>query len=316
MSNTILHSPGYRIKTVANITGLSTHVIRKWEERYLLLTPLREPNGYRQYDEEDIQLLLYLQWQMSKGHTIGELAHIGRMQLRQIMNECLIDCPSLPPEFQPSALTILLSARRLDRATTESAIHTLVNQLGLKDALYRVLFPTLRTIGELWHQGQLCMTSEHLVTQTIRHHLANTLRKSSLTKNPTAIIACAPHNFHEIGAMTTALLLQNNGWNSVYLGVNSDIDLIRLACQRRQGKLVILSTLLEQSPKEMNQLIRHIKKKLLPLCPAIIGGRGAIKFREILEEHGIIYVEHVHQLQSLRPSYSSHPLVSQQHLNS
>jgi len=316
MSSTIQHSSGYRIKTVANITGLSTHVIRKWEERYLLLTPLREPNGYRQYDEDDIQLLLYLQWQISKGHTIGELAHSGRTQLRQAMNEGAIDCPSLPPEFQPSALTILLAARRLDRVTTESAIHTLVHQLGLEDALYRILFPTLRTIGELWHQGQICMTSEHLVTQTIRHHIANALRKGSLTKNPTAIIACAPHNFHEIGGMTTSLLLQNNGWNPVYLGVNSDIDLVRLACQRRQGKLVVLSTVLEQSQKEMHQLIRHIKKKLLPLCPTIIGGRGAVKFRALLEEHGIMYVEHVHQLQSLRPPHSPQTLVSQHHFNS
>ncbi|WP_447970898.1 MerR family transcriptional regulator [Nitrospira sp. M1] len=308
MSSTIQHSPGYRIKTVADLTGLSTHVIRKWEERYLLLTPLREPNGYRRYDEADIQLLLYLQWQISKGQTIGELAHIGRAQLRQTMNEDPIDCSTLSPEFQPSALTIILAARRVDRSTIESAVHTVVNQLGLLDALYHILFPTLRAIEELWHHGQLCMTSEHLVTQTIRYHLANALRKTSHTHNPTAIIACAPHNFHEIGAMTAALLLQNNGWNSVYLGVNSDIDLVRLACERRQGKLVILSTRLEQSEKDMRQLIQHIKKKLLPLCPAIIGGQGAMQFCSLLEEHGIMYIEHIHQLQSLQPFHSPRPL--------
>ncbi|GJL56810.1 MAG: HTH-type transcriptional repressor CarH [Nitrospirales bacterium] len=308
MSSTTQHSAGYRIKTVANLTGLSTHVIRKWEERYLLLTPLREPNGYRRYDEDDIQLLLYLQWRISKGQTIGELAYMGRAQLRQTMNAGPIDCPTLPPEFQPSALTIILAARRVDQATIESAVHTIVNQLGLLDALYRILFPTLRAIGELWHQGQLNMTSEHLVTQTIRHHVANALRKNSHTHNPTAVIACAPHNFHEIGAMTTAVLLQNNGWNSVYLGVNTDIDLVRLACERRQGKLIILSTLLEQSEKDMRQLILHIKKKLLPLCPVILGGRGAMPFRALLEEHGIMFVEHVHQLQSLRPFHSPHPL--------
>ena len=52
-------SQGYRIKSVAKFTGLSTHAIRKWEERYQLLTPVRSENGYRLYFEDDIQLLMY-----------------------------------------------------------------------------------------------------------------------------------------------------------------------------------------------------------------------------------------------------------------
>ncbi|WP_454062896.1 MerR family transcriptional regulator [Candidatus Nitrospira salsa] len=302
MFKTIQASQGYRIKTVSDLTGLSTHVIRKWEERYLLLTPIREHNGYRQYSEDDIQLLMYLQWQISNGETIGQLANIGVTQLQQAMNDGPIDMPSLPPEFQPSALTTITAARRLDRKATESSVHTLVNQLGIEDSLYRVLFPVLKTIGDLWHQGRFSMTGEHLVTQAIRHQLASSLRRSHHIKNPTAILACAPDNFHEIGAMTAAMHLQNNGWNPVYLGVNSDIDLIRLACERRQGRLIVLSTVLEQPEKEFMSMIHKIKKKLLCLCPVLIGGQGALKFLSFLEEQGIMYVEHVHQLQTLRPS--------------
>ncbi len=303
MSNLIEQTEGFRIKTVGQLTGLTTHVIRKWEERYQLLNPARGANGYRLYFEDDLQLLMYIRWQISNGQTIGHLANLGADHLRQAMKQEAIDLHTLPPEFQPSALTIINAARQLDRSTTESSIHALVNQLGVEECLYRILFPVLRTIGDLWHQGQISMTGEHLVTQAIRHHLLRALRQDTNAHGPVAILACAPGNFHEIGAISAALLLKNNGWNPMYLGTNSDLDLLRLACQRRQGKLVILSIVVEQSEKEFIKMVKQIKKKLLNLAPVIIGGRGASHFASQLEEHGIMYIEQLHQLQSWKSSY-------------
>ena len=301
MFKSIQDSEGYHIKAVADLTGLSTHAIRKWEERYQLFSPARGPNRYRLYNEEDIQLLMYLQWQISKGQTIGQLASLGAPHLREAMNHSPIDVHSLEPGSQANALTLILAARQLDHQTIESTIHSIVHKLGLEEALHLVLFPVLRILGDMWHQGHLCISGEHLVTHSIRRHLATALRNSNNVNCPVAIIACAPDNFHEIGAMTAAFLLQNNGWNAVYLGVNSDIDVIRLACERRQGKLVLLSIVLEPTEKDFFQMVKQIKNKLLSVCPVLIGGRGAFSFSSYLEEQGIPYIEHFHQLLTLKP---------------
>ena len=77
MSNQQDPIPAYRIKTVASMTGLSTHAIRKWEERYHLVHPQRGPNGYRTFTEDDVQFLLYLKSQLTNGETIGQLAESG-----------------------------------------------------------------------------------------------------------------------------------------------------------------------------------------------------------------------------------------------
>ena len=74
MSNISNDSRKYRIKSVASITGLSAHVIRKWEERYKVIHPHQAPNGYRLFTEDDIQLLLYLKSQLDHGESIGQLA--------------------------------------------------------------------------------------------------------------------------------------------------------------------------------------------------------------------------------------------------
>ncbi len=314
MSNLVQESHRYRIKTAGQLTGLSTHVIRKWEERYQLLHPVRGTNRYRLYSEDDIQLLMYIRWQIENGQTIGQLAHLGLSHLQHAMNHSPIDIHSLTPEFQPCALTLILAARRLDHHAAEASIHALMSQLGLEEALHRVLFPVLRNIGDLWHKGQISIAGEHLVSRPIRHHLANALRQNHHSEYPTVVIACAPGNFHEIGAMTSVFLLQKHEWNPVYLGVNTDIELVRLACERRQGKLVILSTVLEQPEKEFHHMTKQIQHSLVPLCPVIIGGRGAAKFSHLLEEHGITYIEHVQHIQSLKPqifnSDSTHHLYS------
>ena len=69
-----LDSPeGYRIKAVATFTGLSPHVIRKWEERYQFVIPYRSENGYRLYFEDDIQFLMYLNAQIEAGAQVVQL---------------------------------------------------------------------------------------------------------------------------------------------------------------------------------------------------------------------------------------------------
>ncbi len=142
-----------------------------------------------------------------------------------------------------------------------------------------------------------------MVTQAIRRHLIETLhkRETHTHKGPTVIIACAPRDFHEIGAITATLILQNKGWQSVYLGTGTDIDLIRSACKRRMSRLAIISIVREPNQKEMTTLVKHIKSKLLPLCPVIIGGQGASGFIDLMQQNSIEYFEDFNCIKKLKP---------------
>jgi DNA-binding transcriptional MerR regulator len=75
----------YRIKAVSRMTGIRPELVRMWERRYGLFKPQRAGNRYREFDDEDVQLLLYLRQQIEQGRAIGELAAEGREALlRQI----------------------------------------------------------------------------------------------------------------------------------------------------------------------------------------------------------------------------------------
>ena len=298
---------GYRIKSVATFTGLSTHTIRKWEERYQLLAPVRSENGYRLYFEDDIQFLMYLHSQIESGKTIGQLVKCGSSHLRREMKEGPVQVIGIPATYHDKAMTLMQAARKKEKILTESIIQSFVEHLGLERAMLQVFFPVLKIIGELWHSGQISITGEHMVSQAIRRHLAKSLPKRSITQGQRVIVACAPQDFHEIGAMAATLILRGNGWQPIYLGSDSGIDMIRIACKRRLAQLIILSMVREPSKVEFTKILKQIRKRLLPLCPVIVGGQGVSGFTNDMEQAGITYFQEFQQIKKLKPRTSDSP---------
>ena len=64
----------YNITQVADMTGLSKQVIRKWEERYGIVQPKRLDNGYRIYSKNEVSTLLYVKSLIDKGQTVKQAA--------------------------------------------------------------------------------------------------------------------------------------------------------------------------------------------------------------------------------------------------
>ena len=71
----------YRIKAVSHMLGVRPELLRMWEKRYHLFKPQRAGNRYREFDDEDVQLLRYMCQQIDQGRAIGELAAEGREAL-------------------------------------------------------------------------------------------------------------------------------------------------------------------------------------------------------------------------------------------
>ena len=289
------------MKQLSELTGLSRHVLRKWEQRYTFLSPRRTTNGYRLYDVEELQLLLFLKDQLTNGLSIGRLARQGRAALLAEMNAGPIDVHHVPQDAQPQARDLIQAARRGDQAAVDRTIALIIQQRGFDDALTGVFFPVLRTIGEIWHQGRISITGEQSVSRTIQRLLVQSHQHQNRPNHPHALIACVPNDFHEIGAMSAARLLRNNGWNTTYLGPDVNVDVVHLACRRRHGNLVLFSCAVEPPSSDMKNLIDGIVRQLLPLTKVVMGGRGADLYRDWLERRGIRYIVEINRVKAITP---------------
>jgi len=73
---------GYRIGTVAGLTGLDPHTIRAWERRHDAVRPARTARGLRLYDDAAIERLQLLKGLVDCGEPIGRIAHRSDEELR------------------------------------------------------------------------------------------------------------------------------------------------------------------------------------------------------------------------------------------
>ena len=74
----------YTIGQVAKLTGLSTHIIRKWEERYTAITPDRTPGGDRRYGSDQVARLTLLKELVDSGESIGRIANSSDAELKRM----------------------------------------------------------------------------------------------------------------------------------------------------------------------------------------------------------------------------------------
>ena len=304
MFNTIDHQLRYRIKSVAAITGLSTHVIRKWEERYALIQPVRSNNGYRTFSERDIQVLLFLQTKLQQGETIGQVAHEGAACIREALQHIPLNLSLIPPLYHQDTKELVQAARDHNLERIQQKIDRWIREMGLGTAMTTIIFPVLQLIGELWHQGGISISEEHRVSQLVRQYLLNAVRQEPSIGKPRALVACVPGNYHEIAPLTATLILQQLGWNATHLGPNVSFDLLFMALRRKQTQLMILSCMLKPDEDIVSAWIKNITEHILPQCSVAMAGPGFVPYIQLFKPYGIHYLDTIQDIKmfSLKPN--------------
>jgi DNA-binding transcriptional MerR regulator len=74
---------GYRIGTVANLTGVPQHTIRAWERRHAAIEPSRSEGGTRLYGDRHVARLQLLKAVTELGQPIGTVARLSDEDLRE-----------------------------------------------------------------------------------------------------------------------------------------------------------------------------------------------------------------------------------------
>jgi len=168
-----------------------------------------------------------------------------------------------------------------------------------------ILFPLLRHIGELWHQGKISISAENSVSRIIRLQLLNSLVKHSSREEKQALIACVPWDSHEIAPLTVTLLLQKNGWHATYLGPNVSFEVLQMALRRRHPDLMILSSTTEPDFQTGQTWIETMVHRFQPHCRVMAGGTGFRGLSDSLANNRIPYLKQVKEVMALGPKASA-----------
>lgn len=260
--------PLYNIQAVAAATGVPAITLRSWERRYGIPRPKRDPKGYRLYSERDIAITGWLRERVQRGIGISRAVNMLRV----------LEAGSASPQPQRTFDLGDLRRRlqeaivRMDELDVSRVVAEALIVAPVEDVVLDLFQPVLYQVGDLWEDGRLSVTTEHVGSNLIRAHLTQLVRISPTPIRPElVVVGSAPGELHDMGALSVALFLRRRGFNVIYAGASVAAEDLVADVERLQPAAVCISA----SRAETVGAARSVLERLQNVSPArlVYGGR-------------------------------------------
>ncbi|WP_327675956.1 methionine synthase [Kitasatospora sp. NBC_00458] len=155
----------------------------------------------------------------------------------------------------------------LDEALTQRPALEIVNS---------TLLAGMKVVGELFGSGQMQLPfvlQSAEVMKTAVAHLEPHMEKSDDEGKGTIVLATVKGDVHDIGKNLVDIILSNNGYTVVNLGIKQPVSAILDAAQEHRADVIGMSGLLVKSTVIMKENLEELnQRKLAADYPVILGG--------------------------------------------
>lgn len=271
----------YRIRAVAELTGVSTATLRAWERRYGVPTPSRTASAYRLYGDEDVALISQMRDLVESGVAPAEAA-------RSLRDHAAGNGPIAVDSdaYQVACERIVEAAAHFEvDAIREELVRAL--SLGPAIAIFeRTLTPALVRIGELWHSGQITVAQEHILSNLLMARATQLLELSQpIDSSRQVALACFEDEDHVIALYGTGLHFAAWGYKTVFLGARTPADAVARIVESLGVDAVALSVTMPPAAHKARTLVDAYADACRD-TPWTVGGQGAESLRRFVEARG------------------------------
>ncbi|MDD5040515.1 MAG: cobalamin-dependent protein [Patescibacteria group bacterium] len=212
---------------LAPLFGVNVSTIKRWVNQGYLKAEIT-PGGHRRISREQLTEFIEVHPKYAKNSYVLR-------RLKQHSNCPNNDCWKRYYRFL------------LDNNSTEAA--QLLDKLYLSgspilDILSKVITPTMRYIADQWTSEKISVYEEHRMSFMMRSHILHLeqyVPDTADDKSATALLACAPGEFHELPLELIALVLKINGWRTHILGINISIGELIKAARKIHPKFISIT---------------------------------------------------------------------------
>ena len=130
-------------------------------------------------------------------------------------------------------------------------------------------------VGDLWERNQISVSIEHLAASTTQLIVSDLFfkLKCSPHNGKQVIIACVPHEMHDVGTLIVANVFQQAGWKIQLLGANTPAEDMVDFIAKRKPDMLALSCTLPANRKGMEQALARTVAAF-PQLEILIGGQA------------------------------------------
>lgn len=262
----------YRVKSVAQLTGIPRPTLVAWERRYALLEPRRSEAGYRIYSDEDVAYLRALKALVDQGVAISEaISRVSAAPKPSVPAGARSAVPLVP------ALVDALVA--FDHGAAAPLLRR-AEQLPFLEALNDVWHPVLLEVGRRWQDGDVSMAQGHFVAGVAREAYGSMLRSIGYAgqNGPVAVCACLPGERHDLPLMAVAIQLALGGWRVVWLGADTPLPDLCAYVVGHAPDVVCLSAIVLEPEAVLNPA-RTVLGSAAQAARVVVGGPAAMAIR-------------------------------------
>ncbi|MEU3830818.1 methionine synthase [Streptomyces sp. NPDC029080] len=144
------------------------------------------------------------------------------------------------------------------------------------DIVNDTLLDGMKVVGELFGSGQMQLPfvlQSAEVMKTAVAHLEPHMEKSDAEGKGTIVLATVRGDVHDIGKNLVDIILSNNGYNVVNLGIKQPVSAILEAAEEHRADVIGMSGLLVKSTVIMKENLEELNQRGLAVrFPVILGG--------------------------------------------
>ena len=180
-----------------------------------------------------------------------------------------VDKASIPIEEQLKNHVIDGDRIGLDEALTEA-----LKQYEPLDIINKYLLDGMKVVGELFGSGQMQLPFVLQSAETMKSAVAfleKFMEKAEGSNKGVFLIATVKGDVHDIGKNLVDIILSNNGYKVVNIGIKQPVENIIQAYEKHQADCIAMSGLLVKSTAFMKDNLQEFNRRGITV-PVILGG--------------------------------------------
>lgn len=247
----------YTIDQFSKITGLTKLLIRTWENRYEIFTPVRSETNIRKYEQDDLIKALNIQILREAGIKISKIAKLSNDTIKQ--NALAIVSKDDNVQTTVFVNKLIESALTFDEAMFSKTFQALRDSMEFEDIYLNVILPTMERIGYLWLSNYLMPAQEHFFTCLVKKQMFTEIVEPKEPKS-TWLLFLMEDEYHDLSLSLANIILRKNNHKVIYLGQSVPLDSLKIIPEYTDIDAVLFCSVSRTSEHKMTEYTEELQR--------------------------------------------------------
>lgn len=250
----------YSISDLEKLSGIQSHTIRIWEQRYNALVPHRSTGNTRYYNDEHVRRLLNIVSLHKTGLKISQICLLSDDEIKTLIQKDIDLSSNTNLEFEMIISQLIKQGLAYDEISFNDLLNRCLKSYDVKTIYQQILYPLLVRVGLMWQKDSLCPAQEHFISNLIRQKIFSEIDKLPPCSNDTSswLLFLPEDEGHDVGLLFANYVLRNAGIKVIYLGSHVPLSSLKDAMSANHIDHLLLFITHTRLVTDVQQYINHL----------------------------------------------------------